>query len=140
MKKWVVSKDGYTVMEEPEVNVAVQIIARCQTVVIATDVAEAHNASVETEQRKASILDADWVVSKKRYGPKGEFHIFILNSEGEVDDDVQLRDFLYEIAALPDALRALKMVRDKTMEGHTIALTMEDCQMIDLAMKKAEVE
>lgn len=90
------------------------------------------------ETRKSRILGEDWRYDDGSGGYVGK-GIY------RVDDDVVDPDnWEREIAALPDALRALKMVRAKTAAGdgnmRVIKLCGTDDRKIDAVFKKAGVE
>lgn len=52
--KWVVSRDGYTIMTEPKEDVLIKIVARCQTITIASQIVEVHNAGLEAGEEEAA--------------------------------------------------------------------------------------
>ncbi len=81
-----------------------------------------------------SILDDDWILADNGKS------IFRKDDNGMALIYVYTGEYADAIAALPDLIRALKMVRDKTMVNSTIPLDLEDCQLIDIALNKAHIE
>ena len=101
---WLIASDGFTVYASGSAaDEPIRVVARCQTVVIAKAVADAHNATLDNSKSdNPSILNEDW---RLRVGD--DDYQTIVYPDGFC---VNFGEFKPEIAALPDALRALVMV------------------------------
>ena len=67
-RRWEVSTDGYTVLAKPEDGKPIRIVARCQTVIIATSIAESHNATLEDDGEGVWVgnsMDVKWAALRE---------------------------------------------------------------------------
>lgn len=108
---------------------------------------KAYNSFVEGPELSISgILDEEWHVASTHTDPMGQARHTVVRKQGGVVVAESLCG--REIAALPDALRALKMVWSNTLivncgsAGKDISarFNKDECQMITDALEKAEIE
>lgn len=98
---------------------------------------EGETGAVGEKDERPSILDQDWY--HETYETIPDRIVCIVHSGGE---NASIHKFKREIAALPDALRALVMVQKKAYAcaggAHTF-LNNERLAIIDAALKKAGI-